>query len=213
MTEKQTQAAYQALKRMYYDICSLYFSKLPHDSDKWQAVQQRKIALGNLLFSLDIDEPYTGEIEYLAKHHMKLKQTSFTAPPKLNQAEAQKAISLYYESLVAQNAAYHDQLLIWQLPDRLIDITDINKPSFNSNYTERINGYYIALLAIGIDENLLRKLQDTVFNQIWHSSLSANGSNQYDLYFGLKIPNIIKLSMPYRDLRSLQRNDENSSNM
>lgn len=199
--KKQTRAAYQRLQKMYYELCSVYSSHLAHNSDEWQMIQQRKIALGNLLFTLNIDEPYTSEIEYLAKHHQKMNLPENTAKAKLDKSEEQKAISLYYESLIMQNASYHDQLLFWQMPDKLLSITDLDQVSFNSNYTERINGYYIALRAINVEWNLLAKLKDAAFNQVWHASISQNGSNQYDLHYGVNIPSEVKLGAPYRDLR------------
>lgn len=205
MTKQNQQAAYCQLQKMYYEICNVYFSHLSHNSAKFQAIQQRKIALEDLLFILDTPEPYASEIEYLAKHHMKLKLPEIKAVMKLDELETQKVIKAYYESLIAQNAAYHDQLLIWQSPNELMDITTIKQTSFNSNYAERTNGYYHALISLGIDPKQLHNLKDVAFNQIWHSSLANNGSNQYDLYFGLDIPQSIKLGKYYRDLRSFNK--------
>lgn len=213
------QAGINLLAKMYYDLwhksvmlngCLLHGrNEAELNIMHQQAVQQRIISVHNLIDALSAYVLYPSEIEDLAKNNKRLQLPKTHGLPKLTKQGHQKAISLYYEALAAQNSAYHDDVLISQIQTDCLrrfdglSIVSIDKPMFNANYNERICGYYIALRNLGVYDQELLKLQHITENQIWHISLDKDGSDRYDLHYGLPIPSSLKLTSAYRDLRKM----------
>lgn len=215
------QAGINLLAKMYYDLWhksvmlqgSLFHGRNEAELNimHQQAVQQRIISIHNLIDVLGAYVLYPSEIEDLAKNTKYLQLPKVHGLPKLTKQGHQKAISLYYEALAAQNSAYHDGVLIPQiLAGRLhsfdgFSILSIDKPMINANYNERICGYYIALRNLGVYDQELLKLKRITEDQIWHVSLDKDGSDRYDLHYGLPIPSSVKLTPAYRDLRQMHK--------
>lgn len=184
----------QVIRRLYYKTALAEYQQKQKNQDSYayQALQQRKIAMNDLmdlLWNLPEDDKnyasYWDDQVCRGLSVPKIKDNGHLRCDYLTEKGERLALKKYRESLISMQAAFSDDVLFTipcqYAPDEFgikskFDIDTFKPCTINTNYLERISGLFIALTQLHVSRRKLFTTQREVLHSIYTYDYGQNGS-------------------------------------
>lgn len=191
MTKLVTKLGSNVVKKLFYDVLSekrmLEQQNIDPAKYAYQAIQQREIAIRDIFEGLIVipsknikNEDLPPYYEYLVHSDQKIAvfaDKGILWEDYLTQAGLQKILTMYKETLIAKESAWHDG--IFENIPHVTKIDEIHECTVNTNFLERQQGYRIAMKALRVQQDMIFSLEHEVRQHIYTSAIDNQGANYY----------------------------------